>query len=107
MQQALDAGLECNHAVVVATAIAFAESSGNIHAVNHNRNGSSDYGLWQINTIHGMTRSYLFNVDNNANAMIDISSGGTTFRPWSTYTNGAYRKHMAAANAAFANVCPQ
>ena len=107
MQHALDAGLNCDHSVVVATAIAFAESSGNIHAVNHNHNGSTDYGLWQINSVHGMTRGYLFNVDNNANAMVDISTGGTKWSPWSTYTNGAYRKHMAASHAAFSNVCPQ
>lgn len=105
MQLALDAGLECNHAVIVATAIAFAESSGNIHARNHNPNGTWDYGLWQINSVHGMTRSYLFDASNNADAMVEISSAGTNFHPWSTYGSGAYKKHMSGAQAAYANVC--
>lgn len=35
-----------------AIAVALAESGGNTGATNKNQNGSSDYGLWQINSIH-------------------------------------------------------
>ena len=36
-----------------AVAVAYAESLGNPEAVNRNRNGSKDSGIWQINSIHG------------------------------------------------------
>ena len=39
--------------IPMAVAVAMAESGGNPRATNNaNRNGSSDYGLWQINTVH-------------------------------------------------------
>jgi hypothetical protein len=40
--------------LVTAVAVAWAESSFNANAVNRsNKDGSVDYGLWQINTVHG------------------------------------------------------
>ena len=36
-----------------AVAVAYAESLGDPKAVNKNRNGSKDSGLWQINSVHG------------------------------------------------------
>jgi len=36
-----------------AVAVAYAESLGDPEAVNRNRNGSKDSGLWQINSVHG------------------------------------------------------
>jgi hypothetical protein len=36
-----------------AVAVAYAESLGDPEAVNFNRNGSKDSGLWQINSVHG------------------------------------------------------
>ena len=36
-----------------AVAVAYAESLGDPSAVGHNRNGSRDSGLWQINSVHG------------------------------------------------------
>lgn len=38
-----------------AVAVAYAESNGNPLALNRNRNGSTDKGLWQINSIHGFS----------------------------------------------------
>lgn len=38
-----------------AVAVAYAESGGDPSALNRNRNGSKDFGLWQINSIHGFT----------------------------------------------------
>lgn len=49
-----------------AVAVAYAESDGDPRAVNRNRNGSRDSGLWQINSIHGF--SNLKNPQVNAEA---------------------------------------
>lgn len=38
-----------------AVAVAYAESGGDPSAVNRNRNGSVDSGLWQINSVHGFS----------------------------------------------------
>ena len=37
---------------VTAVAVALAESGGNATATNSNSNGSTDHGLWQINSVH-------------------------------------------------------
>ena len=39
--------------LVTAVAVAFAESSFNEAATHRNANGTTDYGLWQINSVHG------------------------------------------------------
>src|SRR5690242_4461912 len=39
--------------LVTAVAVAFAESTFNEKAVHRNSDGSTDYGLWQINSVHG------------------------------------------------------
>jgi hypothetical protein len=86
--------------IVIATAIALAESSGDTDAINTaNRNGSTDYGLWQINSVH----SALLNGHNwrdpadNAAMMYSISNGGKNWSPWSSYKSGAYLAHLGAA----------
>ena len=38
--------------LVTAVAIAYAESSWDPNATHHNSDGSTDYGLWQINSVH-------------------------------------------------------
>jgi hypothetical protein len=75
-------------------AIALAESSGNPAAVNHNTDGSTDRGLWQINSVHGSLST--FDPMGNAKAAVKIkSSQGLT--AWVTYTSGAYRKFLSNA----------
>lgn len=39
--------------LVTAVAIAYAESTLNANATHRNPDGTTDYGLWQINSIHG------------------------------------------------------
>lgn len=39
--------------LVTAAAVGLAESNGRKGAVNINRNGSRDSGIWQINSVHG------------------------------------------------------
>jgi len=79
-------------AAPIAAAIALAESGGNSNAVNYNTNGSTDRGLWQINSVHGSQST--FDVNGNAQAAIAISNNGGNWNPWTTYTSGAYRSFL-------------
>ena len=90
-----------------ATAIAMAESSGNPQADNTTDPHGGSFGLWQINGVHApggnATPSWInemFNPMNNAAEAYSVSSQGTNFQPWSTYTSGAYQQYLPAATAA-------
>lgn len=88
-----------------AAAIAFAESSGNPTATNKNSNGSTDYGLWQINSVHGalLKQGEWSNPADNAKMAYKVySDAGNSFKPWVTYKTGAYLKYMAQATASVA-----
>lgn len=67
---------------VIAAAIAMAESGGDSNATNSNSNGTTDRGLWQINSIHGGLST--FDVTANTKAAVQLSQNGTTWRPWCT-----------------------
>lgn len=108
-QHAYKAGFR-GEALTTAVAVAMAESGGNTHAHNATPPDNS-YGLWQVNMLgrmgpdrreqfHLHSNNDLFNADENAKAAYAISSHGKNFEPWSTYTNGAYKKHLAAAKKA-------
>lgn len=87
----------------VAVAVALAESSGNSDALNDaNSNGSSDYGLFQINSVHaGLLNSHNWrDPADNARMAFAISSGGTNWRPWVAYTSGRYRAYLPRAKRA-------
>lgn len=100
-------------ALAKAVAIALAESSGNPNA--HNKvPPDNSYGLWQINMLGSLgparrkqfglsSNSELFNPNTNARAAYAIAGGGKNFRPWSTYTSGAYLRYMSRANKAAGN----
>lgn len=87
-----------------AAAIALAESGGRVDAWNP-RGKDKSAGLWQIN-YHGdlyepRVRQFgtpeLLRKDAMANAKAAVAiykSAGNSFSPWTTYTSGAYRKHM-------------
>lgn len=91
----------------VAAAIAMAESGGRTTA--HNPIPPDDsYGLWQINMLGSMgpdrraklgisSNSGLYDPAVNARAMAMLSGNGSNFGPWSTYGNGAYKKHLDGA----------
>lgn len=93
--------------LVIAVAVAMAESGGNPRA--HNPVPPDDsYGLWQINMLGAMgtvrrtqyglaSNADLFDPAKNAKAAYSISAGGVNWVPWSTYTNGAYKQFMTAA----------
>jgi len=97
--------------LAIAGAIAQAESGFDTTAVNPNGptsgcpNGSRDRGLWQLNDCYqNYSQACAFDAACNARAMVDISNHGVTWRPWSTYTNGAYRAYLAEAQQAVATV---
>ena len=70
----------------MAAEIAMAESGGNQYALSP----TNDYGYWQINGSHGPAQA-TFDPMGNARAAVAISSNGTDWYPWTTYTSGAYQ----------------
>ncbi|TVT15289.1 lytic transglycosylase, partial [Amycolatopsis rhizosphaerae] len=112
-QHAYQAGFR-GDALTTAVAVALAESGGNTRAHNGTPPDNS-YGLWQVNMLGSMgparrhqfnldSNDELFDADENAKAAYAISNHGKSFGPWSTYTNGAYRKHLAEARKAAQHV---
>jgi len=89
-------------AMATAVAIALAESGGNSDATNVNSNGSTDYGLWQINSVHAdlLRAGDWKNPTDNAKMAFKISAGGTSWTPWTVYKSGAYRKFADRAQLA-------
>jgi hypothetical protein len=62
----------------IAGAVAMAESGGNPNAISP----SNDYGLWQINSVHGAQAT--LDVMANARAAVAISNNGQNWGPWCT-----------------------
>ena len=74
-------------------AIAKAESGMNPQAVNHNRNGSIDTGLFQVNSVHGYDGLLLFDPEKNIEAAREIyEKQGIT--AWASFNNGSYQKFL-------------
>lgn len=85
-----------------AVAVALAESGGNSDATHRNSNGSTDYGLFQINSIHSALladHNWRDPVD-NARMALSISSNGSNWQPWVAWKSGAHRKYLPRAKAA-------
>lgn len=81
-------------------AVAFAESGGNPNATNRNNNGSTDHGLFQINSIHKATLAsgnWANPTDNARMALKVYKEAGNSWRPWVAYKSGSYRKFVTAA----------
>ncbi len=112
-RHAYDAGFR-GDGLTTAVAVALAESGGDTRAHNATPPDNS-YGLWQINMLGGMgperrrqfgldSNAELFDATTNAEAANKISNDGKSWTPWSTYTNGAYRRHLPEARKAAAAV---
>lgn len=104
-QYAKSAGFSGNN-LITAIAVALAESTGSTTALNPHTKCA---GLWQIHPVHKKshptwTQSWLYQPGNNAKAAFVISSGGKNWRPWEAFTNGAYKRHLSAAQAAVRSV---
>jgi hypothetical protein len=88
-----------------AVAVALAESGGNPNKTNRNSDGSTDSGLWQINSVHqrshpSWTVEALKDPRLNAEAMSVVSSGGSNWQPWTAYKNGNYKQYLGRAGSA-------
>lgn len=83
-----------------AYAICMAESGGNPTKDNAglNADGSVDYGLMQINSIHadmvGGNLELLREPATNIKIAYSLSKGGQDWTPWSVYKNGKYRQYL-------------
>jgi len=92
--------------LTTAVSIALAESGGDPNAYNPERaantpQGAGSFGLWQIYLkAHPEYKGQnLFDPQLNAAAAFAVySSAGNSFRPWSTFGNGAYLAHVDTVN---------
>lgn len=102
-------------AAVVMTAIAGAESNFDADAVGdvtlEDSTWGPSVGLWQIRSLKAQSgtgswrdATKLKDPEFNARAAFSISSAGSSFTPWSTFTDGAYLTHLPAAQAASGHV---
>lgn len=82
-----------------ALAVAKAESGLNPRAVNNkNKNGTSDYGLFQINSIHKPTAQEKVDPYANAKRAYQIwKDAGGKWTPWSAYNNGSYKNNVSSS----------
>lgn len=77
-----------------------AESRGNPTKDNAglNKDGTVDYGLMQVNSIHadmvGGNLEALRDPATNIKIAYSLSKGGTDWTPWTTYNNGDYRQFL-------------
>lgn len=77
---------------LIASAVAMAESTGNAGATDNDSNGTTDKGLWQINTSNGSLSTY--DPLANARAAVQLSDNGTNWGDWVTFNNGDYQRYM-------------
>lgn len=84
--------------ITKAVAIALAESGGRTDAVNHNFNGTYDYGIWQVNSVHGFPVSELLTPTGNGRAAYTVYRQ-QGWRAWSAYNNGSYLAFLPRARA--------
>jgi hypothetical protein len=93
--------------LVMAIAVALAESRGNPAATNDDSNGTVDRGLWQINSVHSQfSPACDYDPACNAAAAFSVSDSGTDWEPWVTWRQGAEIAYLPEA-AAFVAARPQ
>ena len=87
--------------IVVAVAVAMAESSCNPSATGQNP-GSIDRGLWQINNVYHpeVSDACAYQSQCNADAAWNISNHGGNWSPWSTYNSGVWENYLDTARSA-------
>lgn len=92
-------------AAPVAAAIAMAESGGCVDATHHNSDGSTDTGLWQINSVNASSGAML-DPTANVKEAIALSNNGSSWHPWTTFTSGAYQRFLSGTPAAPSGITP-
>ena len=91
---------------VLAAAVAMAESSGDpaakrvVTTTGPDHLPERSFGLWQVNTLAHpeFDETELLDPDYNARAALLIAQGPKGWNAWSTYTSGAYLRHMGDAS---------
>lgn len=82
----------------VATAVFKAESGLRCNAINRaNSNGSVDYGVAQINSIHmkkGYTEANLLDCETNLRVALAIFNR-QGFEPWAAYSSGKFKQYLS------------
>lgn len=82
----------------VALQVAYAESSWDPKQSGKNKNGSVDYGLFQINSIHKPPENVKTDPVANAKFAKKVYDDAKGWRPWVAYTTGRYKKAEAVSN---------
>jgi hypothetical protein len=77
----------------IALAVAKAESGLNPMAVNRNRNGSKDIGIFQINDRHGWSDEELLDWKNNIRIAKELRDRHG-WSEWAVYNNGSYLNYL-------------
>lgn len=76
-------GKEGHAEVAKAIAISYCESKWNERAYNHNTNGSEDFGIFQVNSIHKPTKDEMGNYQANIKKAKEIyDRAGKSWNPW-------------------------
>lgn len=90
------------NALNIIVAIAQAESGLNTAAQHSNSDGSLDRGILQINARYHpeVSDACAYDATCSFQQGYRISSSGTNFSPWSTYTSGAYLRYMSSSGGA-------
>ena len=107
------AGLSAG-AATTATAIALAESGGRTDVQGdlklQDATWGPSVGLWQIRSLKSQygtggprDASRLTDPWFNTKSMLSISGKGASWRPWSTWTNGSYKKYLSPASGGAAD----
>jgi len=85
----------------IAVAVAQAESGGDPSATHLNGNGTTDFGLWQINSVHVAILALGDWRDPTTNARMAYAVWQESgWRAWSTYNSGAHRRYLNGCVAA-------
>ena len=77
----------------IAMAIAKAESGLNPGAVNRNKNGSRDIGIFQINDQHGWSEAERLDWKTNIRIAKELRDR-RGWNEWAVYKNGTYRNYL-------------
>lgn len=93
--------------IVTATAVALAESGGRMVQGRKNSDGSTDWGIWQINDkAHPdkIARAKKSPIDNAHVAYEIYVAAGHSFTPWSVYKSGSYKAHLMDAELGWGEI---
>jgi hypothetical protein len=90
---------------VRATAVVLGESGGDPQATNRNTDGSTDYGLWQINSRWHIDTGQITQADavdpiKSTDYAYKISNGGRDFRLWVATRQSSFAGHLDTARPA-------